>query len=131
MPKFSTASKAHLSNIHPDLQRVLNRAIKDFDFKIICSVRGELEQNRLYKIGKTRASFGKSPHNFRPALAVDIAPWPIDWDNIRAFELMGKVILRCALEENVLINWGKYFKGLVDYPHFELYRWQQMERTTV
>lgn len=60
--------------------------------------------------------------------AVDLAPWPIDWNNSRRFQTLAGVMMRAALDESVHIRWGKDWnengkyeeKGETDGPHFEL-----------
>lgn len=125
MPKFSKRSLGYLANAHPDLQRVAHEAIKHFDFTVICAFRGERAQNDAYRAGKSRARFGQSPHNFSPSLAIDIVPFPLDWNDLAAFDRMGAAFLNAARECGVKVKWGKDFIGLIDYPHFELHDWRQ------
>ncbi len=125
MPKFGSNSKRILKELHPDLQRVANEAIKYIDFSLICGYRGRIEQERAFKSGASRARFGQSPHNFKPAMAFDFLPYPFQgWTKIPPFELVGVAILRAAHNVGVEITWGKNFKGLVDYPHMELRDWR-------
>jgi peptidoglycan L-alanyl-D-glutamate endopeptidase CwlK len=76
MSSFGKTSAAKLAECHADLLRVFNEAIKDtpVDFGISWSVRGRADQDAFKAEGKSKAAFGRSPHNFRPALAVDIFP---------------------------------------------------------
>ena len=67
-----------------------------------------------------RARWGQSKHNHKPSLAVDVVPLPLDWEDIPAFEKLGEKIMAKAKELGIKIKWGKNFKGLVDYPHWEL-----------
>lgn len=124
MPTFGAKSKKILALAHPDLQRIANSAIKEFDFSVICSVRSKADQERAYRTGKSRAKYGQSPHNYTPSLAIDIVPYPLDWGDLRAFEKMGEIFLKHARILKIDIVWGKYFSGLVDYPHFELRNWK-------
>lgn len=60
--------------------------------------------------------------------AVDLAPWPIDWNNLGRFEKLALLMLRAASIEGVKIRWGADWdqdgrpreKGETDSPHFEL-----------
>ena len=56
MYKFGNASKQKLSEVHPDLQKVLNLAISrsPLDFGISEGYRSPERQNQLYKEGKSR-----------------------------------------------------------------------------
>lgn len=124
MSVFGKRSLNNLAQLHPDMQKVMREAIKYNDFTIICGHRGKVDQETAFKSGNSQAKWLQSPHNFKPALAVDCVPYPLDWNNIAAFELMGRVIMNAATRVGVKITWGKNFKGLRDYPHFELADWK-------
>ena len=87
---------------------------------VICGFRGRYEQEKAYNTGKSKAKFGQSKHNLKPSMAVDVVPLPLNWEDIPAFERLGEVIMKKAEELNIKVKWGKNFKGLADYPHFEL-----------
>lgn len=120
MPVFSENSLKILKECHEDLQRVMKEVIKEFDISVICGYRGEEEQMEAYNSGNSNAKFGESKHNHSPSLAVDVVPYPIDWDDIERFEKMGEVVMRKADELGIKLKWGRDFKNLKDYPHFEL-----------
>lgn len=124
MPVFGKRSLNNLAQAHPDLQRVMYDAIKYNDFTVICGYRDRAAQDAAYKAGTSKARFGQSPHNFKPSLAVDCVPYPLDWNDIGRFELMGRVIMQSASKLRVPLVWGRNFKALRDYPHFELANWQ-------
>lgn len=130
MPTFGQRSLENLSEAHPDLQRAMHEAIKEYDFTVICGHRGKADQEKAYKEGNSNAKWLQSPHNYKPALAVDIAPYPIDWKNIKRFDELGNIVMACAERLGVKLRWGKHFKSkrtgksLADYPHFELDDWQ-------
>jgi|SRR6478736_6852503 len=124
MPKFGERSLGHLKQLHPLLQKVMNEAIQHYDFSIIESYRDKAAQNKAFKEGKSKAKFGQSAHNYKPAVAVDCVPYPLDWNNTTEFNKMGAQILAAAEKVGVPIRWGKYFTGLVDMPHFELHPWK-------
>jgi len=100
--------------------------VKRFDITVLCGHRGEAEQNAAYAAGNSKLKWPKSKHNKVPSEAVDIVPYPIDWEDTAAFERMGQVVLQCWEEMDPddtakwQLVWGKTFKGLVDYPHFEI-----------
>jgi len=136
MFKFSSRSERNLQGVHPDLVRVLRRAIKDFDFTVIEGVRTPERQRELYAQGRTKP--GKivtwtltSRHFINPKTgfghAVDIVPHPLDWNDIRAFEEMARVVKEAARQEGVAIRWGGDWNGdgvrqrsETDLVHFEL-----------
>jgi peptidoglycan L-alanyl-D-glutamate endopeptidase CwlK len=93
----------------------------DFDLTITCGYRTEDEQNEAYKNGKSRAKFGQSKHNTFPSKAIDICPYPINWDtkDIR-WQEMALNAMWCAGKLGIEIVWGGSFKSIKDLPHFEL-----------
>ena len=136
MAKFGQKSLDRLGTVHPDLQKVLNEAIHHFDFTVIYGIRTKEEQFELFKIGRSFENgqwivTGKtvtnldgknklSKHNHSPSLAVDVAPWPIDWSDIKRFKEMAKVIKKAADDCKIKIVWGGDWKTFKDFPHFEL-----------
>ena len=120
MPKFSKQSEQKLDELDFKLRFVLVEAIKLIDFMIICGYRGKPEQEKAFREGKSKAHFGESKHNLKPSLAVDLAPYPIDWKNIDRFKNLADVILATGRKHGIELIWGGNFKNLKDYPHFEL-----------
>lgn len=94
MPVFGKASKTALKKAHPDIQRLLNAAIKVIDFKILDATRGRAAQTKAFKQGFSKAPFGQSAHNYVPSVAVDLFPAPYDWDDRAAFRKLYSVIGR-------------------------------------
>lgn len=129
MPTFGNRSLSNLSEAHPDLQAVMREAIKHTDFTVIEGYRGEAEQNKAKAEGKSKAAFGQSPHNFSPAYAVDVMPYPEAFQaSQKRWDEVGDAILKAAAKLGIKITWGKYFKGLVDQPHFELTDWRNLAK---
>lgn len=133
MPSFGKASLKQLQTLHPDLQRLLNEAIKYFDFSIVEGFRNKEAQNRAYAKGLSDKKWPNGKHNKKPSLAVDIAPYPIDWSDERRaterFVLLAGFVLCLASQLGLNIRWGgdwdqdedtRNEQGLRDYPHFEL-----------
>ena len=120
MPKLSTLSQAKLNTCHSDLILLINEVAKTEKCAVICGHRGKAEQEKAYNSGTSKARFGQSKHNSKPSLAVDVVPLPLDWNDIESFERLGNIIMHKADELGIKVKWGKYFKGLADYPHFEL-----------
>lgn len=54
MPVFSKASKERLSTCHPDLQRVMNEAIKITDFTVLEGHRGKAAQDAAFAAGNSK-----------------------------------------------------------------------------
>jgi len=143
MPKFSKTSSNRLETCHPDLQVLFNEVVKHFDCSIISGMRTPEEQNKLYQQGRTKPGPKvtnvdgfkiKSKHNFNPSQAVDVVPYPIDWNNTDRMKMFIGFVLGTAaqLKKQGLIrndivsgiDWDKdtfisdhRFK---DHPHFQI-----------
>lgn len=130
MPQFGARSLGHLKQLHPLLQKVMNEAIKHYDFSIIESYRGKEAQEKAFREKKSKARFGQSAHNFKPSVAVDCVPYPLDWNDTAEFEKMGAVIMKAAKTVGVKIRWGGDWdfnpatNDGWDKPHFELHPWK-------
>lgn len=128
MPKFSETSIERLATCHPDLQRLFHEVVKTFDCTVICGHRGEREQELAFLHGKSKARFGQSKHNTVPSRAVDVVPYPIDWQDIRRFYLFAGYVLKTAETLNIKVRWGGDWNGNLevkdnnfnDLPHFEI-----------
>lgn len=128
MPSLSKKSKAILETCHSDIQRVMNEAIKYFDFTVLEGHRGEAAQNAAFAAGKSKLKYPFGKHNNLPSLAVDIAPYPIDWKNRERFIYLAGVVMGIASQMNIKLRWGGDWNGdtevadnkFDDLPHFEL-----------
>ena len=117
---LSKTSKQKLNTCHSDLIKLIEAVAETEKCAVICGFRGRHEQEKAYMAGKSKAKWGQSKHNLKPSQAVDVVPLPLNWEDIPAFEKLGEKIMAKAKELGIKVKWGKYFKGLVDYPHFEL-----------
>ena len=106
MPKFGKSSKRHLNLLQGNLQEILIDAIELYDFKILSSHRGEAEQDKLFGRGASKKRYPNSKHNVSPSLAVDLAPYPIDWKDAERFYFLAGIILTVARQWAVNIRWG-------------------------
>lgn len=89
------------------------------DVSILCGFRNDLNQNKAYEEGRSQLRFPDSKHNYMPSRAVDVAPYPIDWQDIPRFEEMCDRIELLAEEMGIKVRMGRYF-SFKDYPHVEL-----------
>lgn len=134
MYSFGETSLKNLKEAHLDLQRVFLEVIRHTDCKVIEGFRGEHEQNFAYETGRSTVQWPDSNHNVEPALAVDVVPYPIDWDDTERFVLFGGFVMWVAArlvytgKNEHMVKWGAdwdndgniYEHRLVDFPHFEL-----------
>lgn len=126
MPQFSKRSEDRLDTCHPLLQKLMRSVIGVVDITVLCGHRGEEEQNAAYRKGFSKLQFPKSKHNIMPSMAVDIAPYPIDWDDFERFETVASVV---KTHWNLIppeerrgweLQWGGDWKNFRDMPHWEL-----------
>jgi len=131
MYRFSQRSRAKLLTCDIKLQRLFDKVIELQDCTIIYGYRSKQEQNALYQIGRTTEmdrgivtncdGFKKlSNHNYYPAPAVDVVPYPIDWDDIDGMTTFAKLVKNIAEDMNINIEWGGNWKNFKDYPHYQL-----------
>lgn len=85
MPKFSQESFSKLSTCHIDLQTLFYEVVRSVDCSILEGHRNEVDQNAAYETGKSQKKWPDGKHNANPSMAVDVAIYPIDWENIKRF----------------------------------------------
>ena len=121
MYKFSKRSKDRLRTCHPLLEQLCNDALatQEMDITVLCGYRNEDEQNKLYEQGISPLKGGESKHNEYLSRAVDIAPYPIDWNDTARFDKLAELMKRLAQEKAIKIKWGGDF-SYYDGVHFEL-----------
>lgn len=120
--KFGSKSQEKLNQCDIRLKALCEKMLSrsDFDMTITCGHRGKEEQEKAFNEGKSKAHFGQSKHNSLPSKAVDICPYPINWDtnDIRWHKMVG-LAYDCAREMGIKIRCGAFF-SFKDYPHIEL-----------
>lgn len=118
--KLGTRSNQSLSGVHVDLVAVVKRAIEitEVDFSVIEGIRHIERQRQLVKEGKSTTL--NSRH--LTGHAVDMVPYPVDWEDLGRFELMAEAMKSASKELEVPIKWGGDWKNFYDAPHFELDR---------
>ena len=123
MRAYSARSLKNLNGIHPDLRRVVDRALQDspLDFVVIEGLRTKERQKQLVAQGasKTMNSRHLTGH------AVDLVPigpngkaafdWPL-------YDRLGPAVKEAAAKEGVALTWGGDWSSFRDGPHFELNR---------
>ena len=128
MAKFGKRSKERLATCDERLQEVFNEVIKYVDCSVLEVHRSAARQNRLYEEGKTKVRYPKGRHNASPSLAVDVAPYPIDWNDRERFHLFAGFVLGMARRMGINLRWGGDWNQnfevddnqFDDFPHFEI-----------
>jgi len=134
MARFSQNSQDRLDTCHTDLIVLFEEVVKDFDCSVICGYRTEQEQMSAYIEGNTQTRWPDSRHNVGPSMAVDVAPYPIDWNDRERFTLFAGFVLGLASALKAQgrifhsVRWGGDWNGnrqvsdnkFDDLVHFEL-----------
>lgn len=150
---YGQTSQDRLATVHPALRGVCVKALgySTVDITVLEGARTMERQRALYAQGRTTAELiaaGVTGIDGRPDLpkvtwtlnsrhlpkedgfswAVDLAPWPIDWNDISRFDAVALAMFRAASAMGVRIRWGADWdgdgklreRGESDSPHFEL-----------
>lgn len=130
MPKVGEQSLKRLDTCDERIQKVLNEVIKHYDFMILEGTRTVEQQQQYYKEGKSKLDGinKKSKHQSYPSLAVDIAPYPIDWNDSKRFYYLAGLVIATANSMGIKLRWGGDWDSDGDFkdntfndlPHFEL-----------
>lgn len=126
MPRFSNTSAQRLRSCHPDLQAVCRELIKHYDFSVLEGHRGKEAQEAAFAVGASRVHWPHGAHNSWPSRAVDIAPYPVDWnDTARFLEMVTRfdavaAVLRERGEIKSHFEYGGFWPTLKDWPHIEI-----------
>lgn len=117
---LSQHSRTRLKGVHPDLVRVVEKAITitRVDFGVSEGVRSEDRQRELFAAGATTTM--NSRH--LTGHAVDLVAYVgahIAWD-WPLYDQIAKAMKTAAVEEGVKIEWGGDWKSFKDGPHFQL-----------
>ena len=128
MPRFSKKSLSKLETCDKRIQDLFLRVVKKFDCTIIEGHRSKNRQNKLFDEGKSKLKYPKGKHNAIPSKAVDVAPYPIDWNDRERFTYFAGYVLGIAYEMGLKIRWGGDWdmdtqvkdNNFDDLPHFEI-----------
>lgn len=135
---LSKKSLAKLEGVHPKMVKVVKRAIEltEMDFSVGEGVRTRERQRKLYAKGRTEPGRKvtwtmNSKHMVQDCgygVAVDLYPYPLDWNNPKDFIKVGEAVNKAAAELGINTIWGYDWdddsilneKGEYDGPHHEL-----------
>ena len=148
---LSQRSLDRLVGVDERLQRVVKRAIElsKQDFMVLEGVRTRQQCMTNYGKGRTIAQCvakGVPAQYANPRAAkvtwlnnpfaskhcdgkaVDLVPYPVDWDDLKKFDVIAQAMLQSAKELGVPVRWGADWdgdgkpreRGESDSPHFEI-----------
>lgn len=120
MFKLSQYSLNKLQGVHPDLARVIQRAIQItiVDFRVTEGLRSKARQAELLKAGKSRTK--NSRHLTGHAVdVVALLDGKVSWE-WKYYALIAKAVKQAADELDVAVEWGGDWKTFKDGMHFQL-----------
>lgn len=125
---FGRRSIERLDTCHPDLQRLFYEVIKYYDCTILCGIRSKEDQDQAVREGRSKLLWPRSKHNVAPSLAVDVAPFPVDWSDHSRFYHFAGYVMATADRLGIKTRWGGDFsmdlkfkdEKFIDLPHWEL-----------
>lgn len=129
MPAFSAKSRANLATCDERLQQVFNKVVEYWDCTVIEGKRSEARQKANVAKGVSKTMNSKHVYPLdAPSLAVDVAPFPVDWQDTNRFYAFGGFVCATALSLGITLRWGgdwdsdRDFRDQTfhDLPHFEL-----------
>ena len=120
MYKLGLRSKQRLKGVHPDLVKVVKRAIEisEVDFTVLEGMRSVDRQRKLLDSGASTTM--NSRH--LTGHAVDLGAWvggTVRWD-WPLYHKIAAAMKQAAKEEGVYLDWGGDWSNFPDGPHFQL-----------
>ena len=129
MYTFGAKSQAVLFTVDPMIQLCCYDVLKVFNFSCLSGARGKDEQDGLYDDGKSTKRFPDSKHNKTfegrmgcPAGAIDVAPYPVNWDDPKPFILLAGHMFQAAGYHGIKLRWGGNWDGdlvIIDDQNFD------------
>ena len=115
-------SKQRLKGVHPDLVKVVERAIEisTIDFTVLEGLRTPERQKALLEAGASQTLNSRHITGH----AVDLGAWvdnQVDW-SWPLYHKIAAAMKDAAKQEGVSIVWGGDWRTFKDGPHFELTR---------
>jgi peptidoglycan L-alanyl-D-glutamate endopeptidase CwlK len=127
MPEFSKASLEMLDTCDERLIKLALIVVAQVDCTVLCGYRGEADQNEAFRTGRSKLVWPFSKHNVSPSLAIDLAPYPIDWTDRERFYYFAGFVLGVAYSIDFPLRYGGDWDsdmdpepGDFDLVHFEL-----------
>ena len=128
MPRFGRKSNKNLNTCDGDLIFLFTEVVKYFDCSVLEGHRGRKLQNKFFKEGKSKLKFPDGNHNKKPSKAVDVVPYPIDFNDRERMTYFAGFVKGMAATLGIPIRWGGDWNSDTEVkdnnfdalPHFEL-----------
>ncbi len=99
-----------------------------YECTILEGNRSEERQEELIRTGQSKTTVEKAKHCTFPSQAVDVSPYPVDWNNHLRFYAFASYVRGVAAEMMIPIRWGGDWDSdfvlddqtFMDLVHFEL-----------
>lgn len=117
---LSKQSIGKLQGVHPDLRRVVCRAIQisEIDFKVLEGRRSLARQKELVAAGASRTMNSRHLTGHAVDLGAIVGK-KVRWD-WPLYAIIAKAMKTAAKELGVPLEWGGDWKSFKDGPHFQL-----------
>ena len=106
MPAFSQKSLDQLATCDVRLQKVFFEVIKHFDCVVLEGHRNEEKQNAAFASGHSKLKWPNGNHNSMPSKAVDVAPFPVDWNDSKRFYYFAGFVMATAKAMGIKLRFG-------------------------
>lgn len=124
MAVLSKISLSRLEGVDYRLQDLCHRLIAMWDFTVVYGLRTQSEQAELVARGLSKTMNSKH----LTGKAVDLAPYPIDWNDTKRFYYFAGMVMALAAEMGIKLRWGGNWdmdydlndNTFMDLVHFEL-----------
>jgi len=131
MSELTARDRSRLEGVHPDLVRVVARALVSapFRFLVVEGLRSYERQKQLFATGKSKTMNSRhlrAKNGF--GHAVDLVPYydidndgdlDVSW-NWADYRRLAPVVKEAAATEGVPIEWGGDWRTFKDGPHWQL-----------
>jgi len=129
VPKFSEVAEPLKETCDERLQDLFHEVVKHWDCTVLEGHRDEKAQNEAFEKGRSKVKWPNGKHNSLPSCAVDVAPYPLEWDNYKRFLYFAGFVLGIAAMMGIPIRHGGDWnmnhdpsdERFVDMPHFEIH----------
>ena len=106
MNRGSQRSQVNYNTCHPDLQRVADAVLMQFNCSFIEGHRQKYEQDKYYFMGLSQVTWPDSKHNPFPSEAMHLMPWPIDWNDLARIRFFAGIVVGIGGLLEVRLRWG-------------------------
>jgi len=136
MPSFGKKSREILDTVDPRIAEIMEMVVDHRDITVLSGFRDKDEQDDLFRRGLSKTQWPNSKHNVNAegqmhglAIAIDIAPYPIRWQDENEFVYVAGLVMQTAFILGYKLRWGGNWdrdddviddQTFQDLGHFEL-----------